>query len=214
MRKLDDASALLLLPKLMKTFFALTGAVITSSGLVFVLQTRCFSCTMTYWIPGTNIVAAWVYPTSVMIIGFFFILYGFRFGIRGVGLMIMVFGAFDVFDKMASIYIEGLFTGSFATQAGTAADPSDVYFWIQNALMFGGFLLAGFPKFKADRYLLAVILTLGWSLLVYWPYLVEWHGLYAYQVYEVALFIYVYHSTALRAWPSLALKKQSGSLQE
>lgn len=188
---------------LQKTFFIVMGATCMSSAVVFLLQHGCFDCTMVFWIPGTNILAAWVYPTSVVIIGFFFILYGLRFGLRAIGLMLLVFGAFDVFDKLFALYFQGLVTGTFGCGPGTVCNYEDSYFWIQNALMFGGFLLAGFPRLKVDKYLAVVIAVLAWSELTWWPYLVQWHGIFAYQFYEVALFVYVYKSATLRPLPSL-----------
>lgn len=187
---------------LQKAFFVVTGATLMSSAAVFLLQHGCFDCTMVFWIPGTDILAAWVYPTSVLIISFFFILYGFRFGFRAIPLMLMVFGIFDVFDKLFALYFQGLVTGQFGCGPGTVCNYADSYFWIQNALMFGGFVLAGFPKLKANRYLLVTVVVLAWSQLVWWPYLVQWHGIFAYQFYEVALFVYVYHSVTLRPLPS------------
>lgn len=187
---------------LQKTFFVVTGATLASSAAVFLLQHGCFDCTMVFWIPGTDILAAWVYPTSVLIISFFFIIYGFKFGFRAVPLMLMVFGIFDVFDKLFALYVQGLVTGTFGCGPGTVCNYADSYFWIQNALMLGGFILAGFPKFKADRYFFATIGVLAWSELGWWPNLVQWHGIFAYQFYEVALFIYVYKSTTLRSIPS------------
>lgn len=198
MNPAEDRNLLELMPKMVKAMFTITGAIIISSAITFLANHPCLDCVMVYWIPGTNILAAWIYPTSVIIIGFFCILYGMKFGLRGLGLLVMVFGAFDVFAKIFALYFQGLITGQFGCGPNTVCAGSDEYFWIQNALMIGGFLIAGIPKLKVTTYLWLTLGILGWSELTWWPYLVQWHGIFAYQFYEVALFLYVYKSTELR----------------
>lgn len=173
-----------------------------SSAAIFLVNSGCLNCTMVYWLVGTDILASWVYPVSVLMIGAFFIAYGLKFGLMGIGLMAMVFGAFDVFAKMSALYLAGIATGHFGGPQGTWPSTQDVYFWEQNVLMFGGFALAGFPKLKADRWLLMVVIVLFCSEIFWWPALMQWHGIYSYQVYEAALFIYVYKSAELRRLPA------------
>lgn len=183
--------------KFTKAGFIISGATVMSSAAVFLLARGCLDCVMVYWIPGTNILAGWVYPTSVFMIGGFLIAYGLKFGIRGLGLVLMVCGAFDVGAKFSALYLEGLSNGAFGTGFGQPPDP---FFWFENLLMAGGYLLAGLPKLRLDKLAFAPLAVLAAVEGLYFFGFQGFGGFHSYQVWEFALFVYIFKTTSLRDW--------------
>lgn len=131
--------------------------------------------------PIDNIIIP-ILPVSILILGLFMFALSYFNPKIAVPLWLMGCGAFDIMGDADPNVISRVM--------GSIQGSHDFWVFFQLALMFGGWLLAGLPKFKANWWLglvvIMLILTPGFG----------GDG----RPFEIALFAYIATSTIPRLW--------------
>ena len=127
-----------------------------------------------------------VTPLSMVYLGIALVLLFHKYAWKGIGLWIMVCGAYDFFAALGFRFLLG--------------EWSDNLFAFQTVIMIAGWGVAGAPVLRLNWYVLLPIVTLALAMFV--PIL---HGpIMNYGIYEIGLWAYVYQSVGDSLFSKLA----------